>query len=83
MEKVLQVAPLNSPVLLLGETGVGKEVIANTIHTKRALKITNGKIEGPDSASERLGINPSTLRGRMEKLSISYKKRKQGKKHTE
>ena len=32
MEKVLQVAPLNSPVLLLGETGVGKEVIANAIH---------------------------------------------------
>ena len=27
-----QVAPLNSPVLLLGETGVGKDVIANAIH---------------------------------------------------
>jgi transcriptional regulator with GAF, ATPase, and Fis domain len=32
MEMVGQVAPLNSPVLLLGETGVGKEVIANAIH---------------------------------------------------
>ncbi|BBO80933.1 ATPase AAA [Desulfosarcina ovata subsp. sediminis] len=32
MEMVSQVAPLNSPVLLLGETGVGKEVIANAIH---------------------------------------------------
>ncbi len=32
MEMVRQVAPLNSPVMLLGETGVGKEVIANTIH---------------------------------------------------
>ena len=32
MEMVRQVAPLNSPVLLLGETGVGKEVIANAIH---------------------------------------------------
>ncbi len=31
-EMVRQVAPLNSPVLLLGETGVGKEVIANAIH---------------------------------------------------
>ena len=29
---VRQVAPLTSPVLLLGETGTGKEVIANTIH---------------------------------------------------
>jgi len=32
MAKVLQVAPLSSPVLLLGETGTGKEVIANAIH---------------------------------------------------
>ena len=32
MEMVRQVAPLASPVLLLGETGVGKEVIANAIH---------------------------------------------------
>jgi len=29
---VQQVAPLDSPVLLLGETGTGKEVIANAIH---------------------------------------------------
>ncbi len=32
MEQVRQVAPLNNTVLLLGETGVGKEVIANAIH---------------------------------------------------
>jgi len=32
MELVRQVAPLNSPVLLLGETGVGKELIAHAIH---------------------------------------------------
>ena len=32
MEMARQVAPLNSPVLLLGETGVGKDVIANAIH---------------------------------------------------
>jgi len=32
MEMVRQVASLDSPVLLLGETGVGKEVIANAIH---------------------------------------------------
>ncbi len=32
MEKVRQVASSNSPTLLLGETGTGKEVIANTIH---------------------------------------------------
>ncbi|MBI5602796.1 MAG: sigma 54-interacting transcriptional regulator [Deltaproteobacteria bacterium] len=32
MELVRQVAPLGSPVLVLGETGVGKDVIANAIH---------------------------------------------------
>ena len=32
MEMVRQVAPLSSPVLLLGETGAGKEVIANAVH---------------------------------------------------
>jgi hydrogenase-4 transcriptional activator len=32
MEMVQQVAPLDSPVLLFGETGAGKEVIANAIH---------------------------------------------------
>ncbi len=32
MAMVRQVAPLTSPVLLLGETGTGKDVIANAIH---------------------------------------------------
>ncbi|HOW54611.1 MAG TPA: sigma 54-interacting transcriptional regulator [Syntrophorhabdaceae bacterium] len=32
MESVRKVAPLASPVLLVGETGTGKEVIANAIH---------------------------------------------------
>jgi transcriptional regulator with GAF, ATPase, and Fis domain len=32
MEMVQQVAPLDSPVLLLGETGTGKEIIANAVH---------------------------------------------------
>lgn len=32
MDQVRQIAPSNSPTLLLGETGTGKEVIANAIH---------------------------------------------------
>ncbi|WDP92344.1 MAG: sigma 54-interacting transcriptional regulator [Desulfobacter sp.] len=32
LEKVRQVAPLKTTTLILGETGVGKEVIANAIH---------------------------------------------------
>ena len=36
MQQVRQVAPLDSPVLLTGETGVGKDVIANAIHYSSA-----------------------------------------------
>ena len=41
MKMVEQVAPLDSPVLLLGETGTGKEVIANAIH------YSSGRKDGP------------------------------------
>ena len=33
MEQILKVSPLSSPVLLFGETGTGKELIANAIHS--------------------------------------------------
>jgi PAS domain S-box-containing protein len=36
----------------------------------RALTHTGGKIEGPGGAASLLGLNPSTLRGRMSKLRI-------------
>jgi transcriptional regulator with GAF, ATPase, and Fis domain len=38
MEMVSRVAPLDSPVLLMGETGVGKELIANAIHSSSKRK---------------------------------------------
>jgi len=38
MGMVRQVAPMESPVLLLGETGTGKEVIANAIHNSSLRK---------------------------------------------
>lgn len=41
MQLVRQVATTDSPVLLLGETGAGKEVIANAIHT------TSNRNDGP------------------------------------
>ena len=33
MDQVYKVAPFSSPVLLMGETGTGKEIIANAIHS--------------------------------------------------
>ena len=41
-----------------------------SLHIRRALKMTNGRIHGPDGAAELLGINPSTLRSRIKKLRI-------------
>ena len=42
-------------------------------HIRRALDATGGRIHGADGAAEILGINPSTLRSRMQKLGISAK----------
>jgi transcriptional regulator with GAF, ATPase, and Fis domain len=54
MDMVRQVAPLPSPVLLLGETGTGKEVIANAIHQTSLCK------EGP-FIKVNCGAIPDTL----------------------
>jgi formate hydrogenlyase transcriptional activator len=42
-------------------------------HIRRALDTCGGQIHGADGAAELLGINPSTLRSRMQKLGISAK----------
>ncbi|BBO90142.1 sigma 54-interacting transcriptional regulator [Desulfosarcina ovata] len=41
-------------------------------HIKRVLRMTKGKIYGPDGAAELLVINPNTLRSRMKKLNIPF-----------
>jgi len=45
---------------------------AMSLQISKVLKITKGKIHGPGGAAELLGINPNTLRGRMNKLGIMY-----------
>jgi transcriptional regulator with GAF, ATPase, and Fis domain len=45
-------------------------------HIKRALEIASGKVHGPDGAAVLLGINPSTLRSRMEKLGLAARPRR-------
>jgi len=49
----------------------------NSRHIRHALKLASGKINGPGGAAELLDIHPNTLRKRMEKLGIAYKRRVQ------
>jgi transcriptional regulator with GAF, ATPase, and Fis domain len=48
---------------------------ANAVHISEVLKLARGKIDGPGGAAEMLGINSSTLRSRLNKLGISYRRR--------
>lgn len=48
---------------------------ANAVHITEVLKLANEKIDGPGGAAELLGINPSTLRSRLDKLGVSYRRR--------
>ena len=45
-------------------------------HIQRVLEKTNGKIHGPGGAGELLDVNPNTLRYKMKKLGISFRKHK-------
>ncbi len=71
MEMVNQVSQINSPVLLLGETGVGKEVIANSLHysSKRRngpfIKVNCGAIPENLIDSELFGHEKGAFTGAM------------------
>ena len=45
-------------------------------HIRRVLEMTKGKVHGKGGAAEVLGINPSTLRNRMNQLRIPYGRRR-------
>ena len=49
---------------------------AMSLHIDKVLGMTKGKIHGPGGAAVLLGINPNTLRGRMNKLGIIYGRKK-------
>lgn len=53
---------------------------AMAAHIRDVLKFANGKIHGPGGAAELLGINPNTLRWRLDKLGIAYRRRDRGEK---
>lgn len=69
MRMVRKVSPLDSPVLLLGETGTGKEVIANAIHfssprkDKPFIKVNCGAIPETLLDSELFGHEKGAFTG--------------------
>jgi transcriptional regulator with GAF, ATPase, and Fis domain len=69
MEMVRQVSPMESPVLLLGETGTGKEVIASTIHNSSLrkdgpfIKVNCGAIPATLLDSELFGYEKGAFTG--------------------
>ncbi len=44
-------------------------------HIKSVVERTNGKVHGPGGAAEILGVNPSSLRGKMRKYGIKHGRR--------
>jgi transcriptional regulator with GAF, ATPase, and Fis domain len=69
MESVRRVAPMDSPVLLLGETGVGKEVVAHALHDlsrrrkKPFIKVDCGAIPESLIDSELFGYEKGAFTG--------------------
>jgi len=47
-----------------------------SIHIQKILNRTKGKIHGPEGAAEILGIHPNTLRNRMDKLGIAFRRQR-------
>ena len=46
-------------------------------HIRKVLGQTGGKIHGPGGAGELLGVNPNTLRYKMKKLGIPFRKERE------
>ncbi|MBU5613881.1 sigma 54-interacting transcriptional regulator [Geomonas azotofigens] len=81
--------PLDFDSIILNTNGEVKAVAAGdtapqcpskldqaiSAHIIEVMKLTNGKIHGPGGAAELLGMNPNTLRWRLDKLGISYRRR--------
>ena len=51
--------------------------VVTATHIQQVLGMTGGKIHGPGGAGELLGVNPNTLRYRMKKLGIPFRKNRE------
>lgn len=84
MDLVHQVAPLNSPVLLLGETGVGKEVLASVIHAlsfRRKgpfIKVNCGAIPNSLMDSELFGHEKGAFTGAISRKRGRFERANEG-----
>ena len=80
MEMVRQVAPLSSAVLLLGETGTGKELIARAIHRwsprrkKPIIKVNCGALPVNLMDSELFGHEKGAFTGTLQKKQVDLKR---------
>lgn len=84
MEMVRMVSPINSPVLLLGETGVGKEVIARYIHSLSPrsggpfVKVDCGAIPGTLIDSELFGHEKGAFTGALSQKQGRFERANRG-----
>ena len=84
MHLVRQVAAINSPVLLMGETGVGKDVIANAIHCsstrkdKPFIKVNCGAIPETLMDSELFGHEKGAFTGALDLKRGRFERADQG-----
>jgi len=84
MEMVRQVAPIDTPVMLLGESGVGKEVIANAIHylsrrkSAPLVSVNCGAIPGSLLDSELFGHEKGAFTGAIESRKGRFERADKG-----
>jgi len=82
VEKALGVAPGNVAPVRSAPAGVAEPFVsldrAMARHIEAALARTHGKIEGPGGAAALLDINPHTLRARMRRLGVDWRRHRFG-----
>jgi len=70
-------AVAQDPGVDLGEGQTPTLDAVTAAHIRRVLGLTGGKIHGPGGAGEFLGVNPNTLRYKMKKLGIPFRKQRE------